>query len=52
MRYAELMSLLSIFKGIVHPYELKKAREMRNASLAFGFLTRNSSLGELSILHI
>ena len=25
---------------------------MRNASLAFGFLTRNSSLGELSILHI
>ena len=25
---------------------------MRNASLAFGFLTRNSSLGELCILHI
>ena len=27
-------------------------REMRNASHAFGFLTRNSSLGELCILHI
>ena len=25
---------------------------MRNASLAFGFLTRNLSLGELCILHI
>ena len=25
---------------------------MRNTSLAFGFLTRNSSLGELCILHI
>ena len=25
---------------------------MRNASLAFGFLTQNSSLGELCILHI
>ena len=25
---------------------------MQNASLAFGFLTRNSSLGELCILHI
>ena len=25
---------------------------MRNASLAFGFLTRNSNLGELCILHI
>ena len=25
---------------------------MRNASLAFGFLTRNSILGELCILHI
>ena len=25
---------------------------MRNASLASGFLTRNSSLGELCILHV
>ena len=25
---------------------------MRNASLAFGFLTQNSSLGELYFLHI
>ena len=25
---------------------------MRNASLAFGFLTQNSNLGELCILHI
>ena len=45
VRYTELMTLLS-------PCELKKFREMRNASHAFEFLTRNWSLGELCILRI
>ena len=30
---------------------LEKNREMRNVSHAFEFLTQNSSLGELCILH-
>ena len=41
-RYAEIMILLSLFKGIVH-INLKNFREMQNASRAFGFLTQNSS---------
>ena len=39
MRYAEFIISLSVPKGI----NLKKSRKKRNVSLAFGFLTRNSS---------
>ena len=41
VRNAELMTLLSIFKGAVYMNE--KFRELRNASRGFGFLTGNSS---------
>ena len=43
VRYTELMTLLSMFKVTVCPYELKKIRELPNASHAFEFLTRNLS---------
>ena len=36
------MTLWSIFKGTVD-MNLKQLRNMRNASLAFGFLTQNAS---------
>ena len=39
VRCAEILTLLSMFKGTAY-MNLKKFREMRNASLAFGFLTR------------
>ena len=50
VRYTELMTLLNIFKVTVDMDEISLEKcKIRNASLTFEFLTRNSSLGELTM---
>ena len=43
MIYADLFTLLSVFKGAQSQYDLNKFRKTQNANPVFGFLTGNSS---------